>query len=179
MNFLISVVTPTHNRFEYLKQAIESVQSNVLVPFDFQFEHIIHDCGSTDGTKEYFLSNLAAEQIFFVKDKKLIPSSNENRTKIDEGNFYKNLIYIRSESKAPPSQARHICIEKARGRFLCVLVSSNRWRKSRKSTWFFPRMTTIFSFNGLFTTLPMEFNKIQHDSFLLAIFYASTINFVI
>lgn len=48
----ISVVTSSHNRLEYLKTAISSIQVSVLAPLDIEFEHTIHDCGMTDGTKE-------------------------------------------------------------------------------------------------------------------------------
>ena len=127
----ISVVTPSHNRLKFLKEAIMSVQANVLAPIDMQFEHIIHDCGSTDGTKEYFISNLSPNKIFYIedrgdnkeptKDRRWIQATKDLR-KDDKDELADNITYIRSEHKVPPSQARNICIQKANGQFICVLV---------------------------------------------------------
>jgi glycosyltransferase involved in cell wall biosynthesis len=127
----ISVVTPSHNRLEYLKLAIMSVQVSALAPLDIEFEHIIHDCGSTDGTQEYFLRNLPATNIFYIKDQGNNQESTKDRQWIQasddlcsntENRLANNIIYIRSEHKVPPSQARNICIQKSRGQFICVLV---------------------------------------------------------
>jgi glycosyltransferase involved in cell wall biosynthesis len=51
---LISIITPTFNQLEFLKENIKSVQNSVTKPSLFQFEHIIIDDGSSDGTKEFF-----------------------------------------------------------------------------------------------------------------------------
>ena len=127
----ISVVTPSHNRLEYLKVAVMSVQVNVLAPLDIEFEHVIHDCGSTDGTKEYFIGNLPPERIFYIKDRGDNTESTKDRQWIQatedarkdgKGELAENIIFIRSEHKVPPSQARNICIQKSTGQFICVLV---------------------------------------------------------
>ena len=134
----ISVVTPSHNRLEYLKEAVTSVQVNVLAPLDIEFEHIIHDCGSTDGTKEYFISNLPPERIFYIKDQGDNKESTKDRQWIQakddlrkdgKGQLADNITFIRSEHKVPPSQARNICIQKTTGQFICVLVRKNNFRK--------------------------------------------------
>ncbi|CAF1232307.1 unnamed protein product, partial [Didymodactylos carnosus] len=126
----ISVVTPSHNRLEYLKVAIMSVQVNVLAPLPIKFEHVVHDCGSTDGTKEYFETNLPMKNILYIqdqgdnkeatKDRKIVRAT-EDKRKDGKGELTENIIYIRSEHKVPPSQARNICIRQAQGQFICVL----------------------------------------------------------
>jgi glycosyltransferase involved in cell wall biosynthesis len=127
----ISVVTPSHNRLEYLKEAVMSVQVNCLAPLDIEFEHIIHDCGSTDGTKDYFIANLPPDRIFYIKDRgdnkeatkdrQWVPATEDLR-KDGKGELASNIIFIRSEHKVSPSQARNICIQKSTGQFICVLV---------------------------------------------------------
>jgi len=49
----IVVITPTHNRVDYLPEAINSVRANVVAPIDCTYEHYICENGCTDGTKEY------------------------------------------------------------------------------------------------------------------------------
>ena len=128
----ISVVTPSHNRLNYLKEAIMSVQVSALAPLDIEFEHIIHDCGSTDGTKDYFIANLPPQRIFYIKDRGDNKESTKDRQWIQatedlrkdgKGELADNITFIRSEHKVPPSQARNICIQKSTGQFICVLVS--------------------------------------------------------
>lgn len=134
----ISVVTPSHNRLKYLKDAVASVQYNVLAPIDVEFEHVIHDCGSTDGTKDYFIQNLPPEKIFYIKDRGDNTESTKDRQWIQatedlrkdgQGELADNITFIRSEHKVPPSQARNICIQKATGQFICVLVCKNNSKK--------------------------------------------------
>jgi len=49
-NILISVITPTYNRVGFLKECVQSVKSSVILPFNFEFEHIVADDCSTDET---------------------------------------------------------------------------------------------------------------------------------
>ncbi|GAA3994312.1 hypothetical protein GCM10022408_00790 [Hymenobacter fastidiosus] len=51
MNF--TIITPSHNRRQYLPEAIASVRASVSAPLDIAFEHLIYDNGSTDGTPEW------------------------------------------------------------------------------------------------------------------------------
>ncbi|PZU95196.1 MAG: glycosyltransferase [Chelatococcus sp.] len=50
---IVTVVTPTLNGVDYLRQCIESAQGNATA--DIQVEHVIVDGGSTDGTVEMAL----------------------------------------------------------------------------------------------------------------------------
>ncbi|MBC6608972.1 glycosyltransferase [Hymenobacter sp. BT188] len=55
-----SVITPSHNRRQYLPEAVASVRASISAPLDFSFEHLIYDNGSTDGTGAW-LRQAAAE----------------------------------------------------------------------------------------------------------------------
>lgn len=51
---IVTIVTPTLNAVEYLKECIESARGNAT--HDIDIEHVIVDGGSTDGTVELALS---------------------------------------------------------------------------------------------------------------------------
>lgn len=63
---MISIVTITYNRKSFLKEAIDSVQNQTYR----DFEHIIIDDGSTDGTKE-FMESLNNPRIRCVYSEKI------------------------------------------------------------------------------------------------------------
>lgn len=48
-----SVITPTHNRRQYLPEAVDSVRATVSAPLDFSFEHLICQNACTDDTAAY------------------------------------------------------------------------------------------------------------------------------
>ncbi|PJJ60676.1 glycosyltransferase family 2 protein [Hymenobacter chitinivorans] len=48
-----ALITPSHNRRQYLPEAIASVQASVSAPLDFSREHLIYENGSTDGSREW------------------------------------------------------------------------------------------------------------------------------
>lgn len=52
MNDLISIIMPTWNGVEFLKQAMESIERNTKWPFEL----VIVDNGSIDGTQEFVLN---------------------------------------------------------------------------------------------------------------------------
>ena len=52
MRPFITIITPTYNRKELLEAAILSVR-NQDTTLPFEYEHIIIDDGSTDGTEDY------------------------------------------------------------------------------------------------------------------------------
>ncbi|MCK6601125.1 MAG: glycosyltransferase [Bacteroidetes bacterium] len=61
----ISIVTPAFNSYPYLNKCIQSVSDQNS---QFEFEHIIIDGGSTDGTIEY-LKNIDSPQVKFLSEK--------------------------------------------------------------------------------------------------------------
>ncbi len=52
----IDIITPTNNRLEFLKENIRSVKCSTTYPLDLEIVHLIHDCGSSDGTGEWLKS---------------------------------------------------------------------------------------------------------------------------
>ena len=93
-NPLVSVITPTFNRADYLPFAVESVLSQSVS----DFELIVIDDGSTDGTAELMERYLADSRIRYLKQ--------ENQGQ---------------------SVARNRGIAEARGQFICFLDSDNAW----------------------------------------------------
>ena len=55
-----TVITPTHNRRQFLPEAVASVRATVSAPLDFSFEHLICENASTDDTAAWLRA--AAEQ---------------------------------------------------------------------------------------------------------------------
>src|SRR5688572_17955184 len=55
-----SIVTPTHNRLEYLPEALSSVRTSVLAGVEADWEHLVFDGGSDDGS-DALLRQAAAE----------------------------------------------------------------------------------------------------------------------
>ncbi|WP_226596280.1 glycosyltransferase family 2 protein [Marinobacter nauticus] len=100
-NPLVSVITPTFNRADYLPFAVESVLSQ-SVP---DFELIVIDDGSTDGTAELTERYLADSRIRYLKQ--------ENQGQ---------------------SVARNRGIAEARGQFICFLDSDNAWVSTKLKT---------------------------------------------
>ncbi|MES2436739.1 MAG: glycosyltransferase [Patescibacteria group bacterium] len=93
----ISVISTTYNRKDLLKQTIESVQKSIVAPLDsVEFEHIIYDDASTDGTEELF------------KD-----------------NPWKNVKYIRGEENKGPSYGRNRAIEACTGDYIFLIDSDD------------------------------------------------------
>jgi glycosyltransferase involved in cell wall biosynthesis len=98
-----SVIIPTYNREKFLKIAIRSVLEQ---SFD-NYELIIIDDGSSDGTKEMF----------------------EGRKTRDEGRG-KKIKYIYRGNKGPAA-ARNQGLKEAKGEFICFLDSDDRFRQDK------------------------------------------------
>ena len=86
---LVSVVIPTYNSGRYLDPGIESLLAQTLPPDEFEI--ILVDDGSTDGTPEH-LDDLAAR--------------------------HPNLVVIHGEHSGWAGRPRNIGIERARGEFI-------------------------------------------------------------
>ena len=66
-DIVISVVTPTYNRLEYIKKLYTSLCNQM----EFSFQWIVIDDGSCDGTEEWFGQLLCKHTLFQIKYKKV------------------------------------------------------------------------------------------------------------
>jgi len=90
----VSIITPTFNRLEFLKECVESVRLSIVKPLDIQYEHVVCNVGSTDGTGEW-LKQAATRD--------------------------KHLKVINHDIQLPPSQARNLAIKQSTGDWLLPL----------------------------------------------------------
>lgn len=90
-----SIITPTYNRASFLEEMAASVGAQTFQ----DYEHIIVDDGSTDGTE--------------VLIKQLMQT-------------HPKIVYIKQENKGR-STARNLGIEAAKGEFVCFLDSDDVW----------------------------------------------------
>ncbi|SNC61769.1 Glycosyltransferase, GT2 family [Hymenobacter gelipurpurascens] len=51
-----SIITPTHNRRQFLPEAVASVRASISAPLDFTFDHLICENASTDDTAQWLKS---------------------------------------------------------------------------------------------------------------------------
>ena len=84
---LICVVTPTHNRIDYLPATVDSVRSTVKTFFgynvDFHLEHLICANGCTDGTNEWLERESQKEGLLIpirakIEKEKMLPGLARN-----------------------------------------------------------------------------------------------------
>lgn len=74
----LSIITPTRNRLKYLKENVASVRASVTAGTDLQVEHVILDCGSNDGTREWLQGSDADGLIVILKDGPIPPGQARN-----------------------------------------------------------------------------------------------------
>ncbi len=75
----LSIITPTHNRLPFLKDAVASVQRGSTHPLDLAVEHVVHDCGSTDGTRRWLeTEGREAHLVTVFSDRKKLPGLARN-----------------------------------------------------------------------------------------------------
>ncbi|MCK9573928.1 MAG: glycosyltransferase family 2 protein [Candidatus Omnitrophica bacterium] len=98
-----SIIIPTYNRKQFLKIALDSV---IAQTFD-DYEIIVVDDGSTDETREMFEGQAPWTQARGEKVK-----------------------YIYQENKGPAA-ARNAGIKQAKGEFICLLDSDDRFREDK------------------------------------------------
>ena len=76
----ISVITTTYNRKDYLLETIKSVQDSILKPLEgVEFEHIIFDNGSTDGTDSLFKNQKFSNTKYIKENDNHGPSYGRNK----------------------------------------------------------------------------------------------------
>lgn len=93
-----SIITPTYNRESFLEEMISSVATQTCQ----DYEHIIIDDGSTDGT-EALINRLVGTN--------------------------PKIVYIKQENKGR-SAARNVGIEQAKGEYICFLDSDDVWSEN-------------------------------------------------
>ena len=98
---LVSIIIPTYNRLEKLKKAIDSVLGQSYE----NFEIIVVDDGSTDGTKDYIRSILDDSRIKY---------------------FYK-------VNEGLPSISRNLGASHSKGKYLTFLDSDDEWSSDKLS----------------------------------------------
>jgi len=112
----VSVVICTHNRLRYLKQALRSVYAQTFS----DFEIILSDDGSTDGTPRWIRS-------------RRLP----------------HLRYLRCDVNRGPAAAKNAALARTRGTFVAFLDSDDLWRprhlESLLSLFSRPRIVLAFS----------------------------------
>ena len=69
-----SIVTPSYNYAQYIRECIESVKSQEGVTF----EHIVQEAGSTDGTRE-ILKEYSHLRVYEEKDSGMSDGINRRR----------------------------------------------------------------------------------------------------
>ena len=94
-----SVVIPTYNRADVLSRSVDSVLSQTY----HNFELIIIDNGSTDGTQQWVSDNYQDDRI----------------------------IYHYQKGSGSPASPRNTGISLAHGQWLCLLDSDDMWRESK------------------------------------------------
>jgi glycosyltransferase involved in cell wall biosynthesis len=126
-----SVIVPTYNRLRLLLQALESLRLQTFT----EFEVIIIDDGSTDGTQPVILEMLKSRDSEHLKFK-----------------------YLRQEN-AGPGAARNRGIEVATGKYISFLDSDDLW-----FTWTLPTYREVIEKSGaaLVFGKPYHF-KYLHD----------------
>ena len=93
----ISIITPTYNRKDLLAETMKSVQAMTLIPLKgVEWEHIVYDDASTDGTQELF-----------------------------KGSSFPNTRYIRSDKNQGQSKTKNDAVMEATGEYIFFLDSDD------------------------------------------------------
>jgi glycosyltransferase involved in cell wall biosynthesis len=76
-----SIITPTHNRRDFLPEAVASVRASVSAPLDFTLDHLICENASTDDTAAWLQSETGKEGVTLrvrPQSTKLLPGPARN-----------------------------------------------------------------------------------------------------
>ena len=99
MKPFFSVIIPTYNRADILSRSVDSVLSQTCQ----DFELIIVDNGSTDGTQQWLRDNYQDDRI----------------------------VYHYQEGSGSPASPRNAGISLAKGQWICLLDSDDRWSRDK------------------------------------------------
>ncbi len=128
-----SIITPTYNRASFLPEMIRSVSEQTFQ----DYEHIIVDDGSTDGTEELITRLMAT---------------------------HPKIVYIKQQNKGR-SAARNVGIDRAKGDYVCFLDSDDEWssgylselkKRSVGADFLATRMIWVNGVSGERTERPIE-----------------------
>lgn len=131
MDLIFSIIIPTKNRKETLKEVIHSIEKQQEPP---PFELIIIDDGSEDGTKDY-LSSLNLEFPFYFES---IPPSGpaKARNKGIEKAKGKVILFFGDDTILHQSCLFYHYIRQKENNFSCAIIGRIFWHKSIKVTNF-------------------------------------------
>jgi len=91
---LVSIITPTYNKLEFLKQMMDSIE---LFTDNWPFELIIIDNASNDGTKEFIITSKYKMNGQYLRNEenKSFSISNNQGVKIAKGSF---LLFLNNDT---------------------------------------------------------------------------------
>jgi glycosyltransferase involved in cell wall biosynthesis len=76
------VITPTHNRLQYLPEAVASVRASVLAPLDISVEHLVCENACTDGSADWLQEAAGQPGValrYWPSQQKLLPGPARNQ----------------------------------------------------------------------------------------------------
>lgn len=82
----LDIVTPTRNRLGFLQENMSSVRHSRIAPLNFEIRHLIHDCGSEDGTGDWLEQERGQHDDFqFIRSANAIHPSEARNMALREG----------------------------------------------------------------------------------------------
>ncbi len=132
----VSIIIPCFNAVEYTKQAIESVLINTNV----NYELILINNGSQDGTKKYFE---------FLK------------RNLKAGGFLKKITILQFKQNLGVAKSLNLGISKSAGKYICYLNSDTIVTKD----WLL-KMVEAFKSNKKASVVGTLFNKFEDKNFI-------------
>ncbi len=118
---MVSIITPVYNVKEYIVETMESVRRQTLT----DWELILVDDGSTDGSKELILDYIEKKQ--------------DQRIRL-----------VELEQNMGAATARNYGVERAQGRYIAFLDSDDIWMEDKleKQVEWMEKQGSAFSFTG-------------------------------
>jgi glycosyltransferase involved in cell wall biosynthesis len=121
---LVSVVIPTYNRYELLREAVGSVLCQTFR----DFELIIVDDGSTDQTNSIVTDGLDADATAVFTSAAIAGLSVAETASVQPPSAFQ---FIQISHTGMPGAVRNIGVEAARGRYVAFLDSDDLWMRQK------------------------------------------------
>ncbi|MEJ5167147.1 MAG: glycosyltransferase family 2 protein, partial [Thermoanaerobaculia bacterium] len=131
MDLEFSIIIPTKNRFDTLKEVIESIKNQKEAP---SFELIIIDDGSEDGTPE-FLKNLKLEFPFYFESIKPSGPARARNIGIEKAKG-KAILFFGDDTILQKRCLYYHFIRQKENNFSFAIIGRTFWHKSLKVTPF-------------------------------------------